>query len=195
MDLTTIYWLCAMVLTVPIFAVPNTAANHLAEPTVASMLIASRWAIRRPETLSVAAAVLVASSIAAAGALAWGLISADREQRWGTPAEAVAFIDDRTKPILAENPAIPVAAGQRAYMLDAFLFQLMMKRDPAVGRQLRENIRTRAFSAVVLERDPESERGRDWYRFGFFGEGFIELMGQYYREAGRSRSRIVYLPR
>jgi hypothetical protein len=194
-DLPELYWLAAMVLTLPIFAVPNTDTNHLVEPAAASVLVAARWAIRRPRVLTEAAAALVAASLAASGALVWGLMSSASEQRWGRPAEAVAMIPDRTKPILAENPAVAVAAGQRAYMLDAFLFQLMVRRDPAWGEPLRQKISQRAFSAIVLERDPDTERGREWYRAGFFGEGFIDLVKQHYREAGRSKARLIYLPR
>ena len=41
----------AMVFTVPIFAVPNTAANHLVEGAAASVWLAAHWALRRPATL------------------------------------------------------------------------------------------------------------------------------------------------
>jgi hypothetical protein len=194
-DLPLLYWLTAMLLTLPIFVVPNTAANHLLEPAVASVLLAGVWAVRHPRVLSVQSAMLVAATLAASGALAWGLISADAEQRWGTPAEAAAFVGDRTRPILAENPAVAVAAGQRAYMLDAFLFQLMAARDPRWSALLQEQIRAHAFSAVVLERDPDTDRGRDWYQSSFFGAGFPDVMKGHYREAGRSRSRVIYLPR
>jgi hypothetical protein len=80
-------------------------------------------------------------------------------------------------------------------MLDAFLYQLMIARDPTFGDPLRDRIRRHAFAAIVLERDPNSERGREWYRSGFFGEGFIDLVTEYYRPAGQSRQRVIYLPR
>jgi hypothetical protein len=194
-DLPAIYWVSAMLFTLPIFAVPNTDVNHLVEPAVASVLIAGWWAVRRPRELTDAAAILAAASLACSGALVWGLMSRSSEQKWGTPAEAVALIADRSKPILAENPAVAVAAGQRAYMLDAFLFQLMTKRDPAWGVPLRDQLRDHAFSAVVLDRDPDTERGRDWYKSGFFGAGFIEAVKENYREIGRSKARVVYVPR
>ena len=80
-------------------------------------------------------------------------------------------------------------------VLDAFLFQLMARRDPAWGAPLQQKIGEHAFSAIVLDRDPDTERGRDWYQSGFFGPGFIEAVKSNYREAGRSKTRVIYLPR
>jgi hypothetical protein len=194
-SLPSIYWMASMLLAVPIFAAVGADINHLVEPAAASFLIAGAFAAADTDRLSVVAAVLVTGVLAGASSLAAGVVDARAEQRWGRLGETLRMIPDRTRPILSENAAVAVAAGQRPYILDPFIFRLIANRDPAFATPLREALERRAFAAVVIERDPHTDRGREWYGSSFFFDGFIETMERSYREAGRSRTRVIYLPR
>ena len=100
-----------------------------------------------------------------------------------------------TQPLLAENSLLPVVAGQRPYLLDSYMFRILRDDDPSFGDRLWRDLRGRRFPAVILERDPHTERGSEWYRSGFFGRGFIDELERHYREVGRVGERVVYVPK
>lgn len=107
----------------------------------------------------------------------------------------VALIGDTSKPILAEDALIPVAAGQHAYMLDPYMFTLLRRGDPPMSDAFFRDLGSQRFSAVVLDRDPHTDRAHVTYGTTFFVEGFIQRMEQNYVEAGRVKNRVVYKPK
>src|SRR5262249_39182156 len=100
------------------------------------------------------------------------LINRKTQQRWGNEAEAVCHVTDSSRPILAETPIVSVARHEQPYVLDPFMYRMIRERDPKFGEGLWEKLRQRQFSAIILDRDPHTERGRDWYTY-FFGQGFV----------------------
>jgi hypothetical protein len=80
-------------------------------------------------------------------------------------------------------------------MLDSYLFAIIRTRHPEWAERLWSDLASQRFGAVVLERDPHSDRGRPRYAQHFFGEGFVERLEQSYEEAGRIRERVVYRPK
>jgi hypothetical protein len=169
--------------------------NHLVEAHAASILVVAAWVLTRSRAdIEFALSALAVAGLAASLSLASGLMNHRSEQRHGTFSQTLALIPDARGPILAENPLVPIAAGERPYVADAFTLRMMRRSDPAVVEPLWNGLREHRFSAVVLERDPHTDRGSEWYRSGFFGEGFIDELERSYREAGRVGERIVYLP-
>ena len=108
---------------------------------------------------------------------------------------AIALIGDTRKPILAENPILPVLAGQRAYVLDPWMLRMLRERIPDYGEPLLEGLRDRSFGAVVLSvANAQTARARAWYTWSNFGPGFLPALNQNYRLAAVVEDQLIYLP-
>lgn len=191
-------WLLAStcLTTAPIFMFEGTDTNHLLELHAISLVAVGAWIeTATAEARRFTAMVLTVAGLAAALSLASGLSNAGAEQRWGTLAQVVARLGERQGPVLAENPLVPIARGERPYLLDAFMFRVLHERNSDFAEPLWNALRERRFAAVVLDRDPHTDRGREWYRTGYFGDGFVERLEEAYQVAGRVKNRIIYVPR
>ena len=107
----------------------------------------------------------------------------------------IEFIGPAGRPILSENPIIPVLAGQQPYVLDPWMVQLLGKRTAGFEEPLLERLRNRAFSAVVLTADPAQKGVRWWYDTVSFGPGFVPALLENYRFAQVIDRDWIYLPR
>ena len=195
-NLASLLFLITFAVTVGIFAIEGADSNHFLDLQVASVVVVAAWTVStEPAAARVGIASLSIAGLAALMSLGTGLVRADREVTRGTVREALAIVGPTNRPILAENPLVAVAAGQRPYMLDPYLFRIARANRPAMADRLWADLDARRFGAVVLDRDPFSEKGRAWYGSLFFGEGFVEHLVASYREAGRVRQRVVYLPK
>lgn len=56
-------------------------------------------------------------------------------------------------PMLAENPMLPILAGDRPYMLDAFMLSVIDLRYPQVDQRLTDDLVHQRFSAVIITAD------------------------------------------
>jgi hypothetical protein len=170
--------------------------NHLLDLHVASLVMLGVWlASAKSDARAFGIAALAVAGLAASMSLASGLMNRRAEASRGLFSEAVALVADTSRPILAENPLVPITAGQRPYMLDPFLYRINRPVYPAIEARLWKDLAAQRFGAVVLERDPHTDRGKRWYANAFFGAGFIEQMERFYEESGRVGDRIVYRPK
>jgi hypothetical protein len=194
--LGTLFFAATLAVSVVIVAFEGTDTNHLIDINQAAIVaVAAFVATRTSREAAIGVSALGVAALAASLSLGSGLINRRAEQRRGTLAEALALVENRTRPILAENPLVALAAGQRPYMLDSYMFRMIAASDSAFGQPFRQALQAQAFGAVILERNPHDERGTDWYRSAFFGDGFIEELERHYEKAGSVRMRIVYRPR
>jgi hypothetical protein len=195
-SLSLLLFASVLCITVLIFGSPGTDTNHLLDLYVASIvLVGSGIAQRGLPRAAFGVAALVVAALAGGLSLASGLVDAGSEQKRGLFAEALARIPDKSRPILAQNPLLPVVAGQRAYLLDPFLIRLLSERDPAFVEPLWRDLRAQRFAAVVFERDPREERARGLYRFALLGERFLDEVDRSYEIAATIGARTVFLPR
>lgn len=194
--LALLFFTCVLCMTVVIFGSPGTDTNHLLDLHVASIVLVGSWIARRGlPRASFSVAALVVAALAGGLSLASGLVDARSEQRRGLFADTLARIPDKSRPILAQNPLLPVVAGQRAYLLDPFLIRLLSERDPALVEPLWRELRAQKFAAVVFERDPREERARGLYRSALLGERFLDEVDRNYEIAATIGPRTVFLPR
>ena len=190
-NLPLLFFVCVFAVTTVIFASPGTDTNHFLDLHAASVMLVASWLIVRGlPPLDVGAAALVVAALAASTSLGAGLASARSEQTRGLFADALALIPDTSRPILAQNPLVPVAAGQRAYAIDPFLIRLISERQPELAEPLWNDFRNQKFAAVVLELDPRTERARGLYQT-ILGERFIEETERYYEAAGHVGTRTI----
>jgi hypothetical protein len=195
-DLSSWLFLATLAVTAVIFAAEGTDTNHLVDLQVASLLVVGVWiASASDDAKAFGHAVLVVAGLAASMSLVSGIINRNTEDQRGTARDVAALVGDTSKPILAENALISVAAGQRAYMLDPYMFTLLRQGNPTMTDAFFRDLDTQRFSAVVLDRDPHTDRGRVTYGTTLFGEGFVERMEQNYVEAGRVKNRVIYKPK
>jgi len=109
--------------------------------------------------------------------------------------KVLATVGDTGKPILSENPVIPVLAGQQPYVLDPWMLRLLRNGNPYFGEPLLQGLHNQAFGAVVLcMADPKTKFGQWWYETGQFGPGFASALDQNYHLVATFDDQRVYLP-
>lgn len=153
--------LATLAVTLLIFASPGTSANHLLD------------------LLALAVVVLACALGRAGGARGWagfacGLLGLGIlatwlpgvpsipafHRRYGVPAasaprEFAARAGPGVTPIFAENPLIPILAGERPYVADLFNLLLMMRQDPALREKITGQVRRGEFGAIVISNWPD----------------------------------------
>ncbi|HEX2674530.1 MAG TPA: hypothetical protein VHM25_26825 [Polyangiaceae bacterium] len=162
--------------------------NHLIDSVVLGalalgMAVVAMPSDRWPTVLWTTAAVL--------GVLEASLLDAMVLKR-GELEQAAAAIPAGDAPILSEQPWIPILAGERVFMVDAFNLAHMRLTTPSVDRDLLERLDQCRFRAVVLI--GPAHRGDWWYRKARFGVGFTEHLLANYSYRGVVGAHAIYLP-
>jgi hypothetical protein len=111
----------------------------------------------------------------------------------GELEQAVAAIPPGPAPILSEQPWIPLLAGERPFLTDAYSLRLTRKFSPAVDRDFMESLARCRFRAVVLI--GKLEGNDDWYNLAQFGPGFKERLQATYVSKGVIGAHVIYVPR
>lgn len=109
--------------------------------------------------------------------------------------DALQIARTRSGPILAEDPLVPILAGQRPCVLDPFMMNLLSDQHPEINAAMQAALGRHAFAAVVLEHDPDTREGRNWYGFSHFGHGFVQALEQNYARLPSSGRLVVFQPR
>jgi hypothetical protein len=172
------------------------AANHAIEwfeLSVVAVACAAREALRRPAW---GVAVLMAASAAAQDWSFSRSFPAEYPSRAASRAAVVDRLRRAPDPVLSESALWPVIADRSPVILDPFMFQILAKARPDVAADLRQRLDRREFSVVLLEQDPESDRGRAWYAQVHLGEEVVRgVVANYRLEARLARDVLVYVPR
>jgi hypothetical protein len=98
-------------------------------------------------------------------------------------------------PILSEDPLVPLLAGERPVVLDAWMLRLAAERDPGLGRALRAEIAEGRYPAIVLFRDLDDPASEAWYAEGNLGLEAVAQIRRSYRRAGGIGRYHLYLRR
>jgi hypothetical protein len=194
LNLPSLLFLCTFAVTLVIFSSEGTAGNHLIDLLVASMVMFVAWISEFP-VADFGIAVLTMASL-----VAWLGVVVQHRYDDLVPVHhqlqaVVSAVGDTDKHILSDNPLVPLTAGQRPFVLDAFMFRVLQERVPHFGEPMWQMLRERRFAAVVLVDDPDSDEGKDTYSNYHFGDDFMELMRQNYELAGSAGTEYIFLPR
>jgi hypothetical protein len=147
--------------TLLIFASPGTGANHLIDP-LALAAIGLALQLGQPGRGRPWAG-LTAGLLALGIVIAW-LPGVPSVRRFFTahhkPATAAVREFQRragagAAPMFAENPLLPILAGERPFVADLFNLELMMRHDPALRAEFLGRLRDGKFGSVVLANWPE----------------------------------------
>jgi hypothetical protein len=152
------YFLTAIVVTLVIFTSPGTGGNHLVDLQMASTLVIGAWVARSAVPPRVAAwAYGVLAGVLAA--ISWPLpgipsVVATLRADGPRPRAVVAAIHAEFLPpgarYLSTDPIVPVLSDESAVLLDAFDLRRFLRDGGPPGRDVEQQIRRRAFSAIVM---------------------------------------------
>jgi len=176
---------------------PGTGITQGLEPMVAALVILPAW-LRREEgrTAGVAAIALAVASLTALPPHWFRFTEWDRVPRRQRAELALRLIGSSPKPILAENPILPIMAGQRPYVLDESTIHIVGERDPSFAEPLWTALREQAFSAVALLDDPRLENGPSLYRRRtHYDEEFYRRVVENYQLVSEYEDQYLFFPR
>jgi len=110
----------------------------------------------------------------------------------GELQQTLAALPAGSAPLLAEHPWIPLLAGERPFILDAFSVTQTRPNVPRLDHDLLDRLDHCAFGAVVLLGC--AERAADWCHFSQFGPGFREHLLAHYAFREVAGAQAIYLP-
>lgn len=191
------YFLFAGAMILIIFGTNGTDYNHLIDLHTAAVVLLAVWISRSDHQharfgLAALAIVSLMSFFPAARNWHRGLDTISRRQGFKT---VLQIVGKNPKPILADNPWIPVLAGQSPYVQDPFIFSALNLHRPGFADALWKKLQEKQFSAVVTILDPNSPVGKRAYANGFFGAGFRKNLLENYKLAVRMKDNYIFLPR
>ena len=200
-NLSTWLFITTAIVTVAIFGSPGTNLNHLLDIQIASIVVLGYLAKPTHSQIQRRLGIfaLVLATLIPIGRGGFAFVSRDpagtvRLADGSRFRNVIALVTRTDKPILAENPIIPVLAGQSPYVLDPWMLSLLRKRIDHFEEPLMERLRSRTFGAVVLAENPDSDDGRDWYGRQNFGPGFTATLKDNYRLLSVIDGQYVYVP-
>ena len=196
-NLPALFFVAVLVVTGAIFGSPGLNENHFLDVQVASVVLIASWLAHTEVTLHqrTGAYALALAVLVAAVPLLGIFKNGDRRFHPHRFQKVLATVGDTSKPILSENPVVPVLAGQQPYVLDAWMLRLLREDRPDFGEPLLEGLRQQAFGAVVLcMADPRTAAGQRWYETVHFGPGFVAALNDNYRLVATFDDQRVYLP-
>jgi hypothetical protein len=195
-EILPIYFFVVLAATTVIFASRGTLSNHLLDLHVAGVLVVAYSASRNSAFAEIGTGILAAGLVVASLQIATDLhYDLSKPSRRTQMRQLVEKIPADGRPILAENAFVVVQSGKTPYLLDPFMFRVFTARYPALGVELRDKLAHQGFSAVVLERDPDSEVGRNWYKDVHFGGSFVQDLEANYSLSYSVGPESVYLPK
>jgi hypothetical protein len=176
--------------TIILFAGKGIHVNHFVDvSTIGALAMISSIAHAGAPITRLARALLVTATLLGVAEFAFldGMLI-----KRGELDRVVAAIKPGANPLLSENPWIPVLAGERPFLLDAFSLQQMRLSSPVLHKDLLDRIDQCQFRAVVLL--GQIERNPGWYADAHFGLGFEEHLRASYSFAGIVGAHAIYLP-
>jgi hypothetical protein len=196
-NLPALFFVAVLVVTGVIFGSPGLNENHFLDVQVASIILIASSLAHAAVPLHRQVGVYALALVVLVSALPLLRIFKNGDRRFHPHRfqKVLAAVGDTSKPILSENPVIPVLAGQQPYVLDAWMLRLLRQNDADFGEPLLEGLRHQAFGAVVLcMADPGTSPGQRWYETAHFGPGFAAALNQNYRLVATFDDQRVYLP-
>ncbi len=198
-SLSAVYWLSSIGITVFIFGSPGTVSNHLVDLHIASVFILASYFTDKKMNYNMQTAIFALIAVILITPTVRGIFSSSNMPHRKQIEDVISFIasqDQSEKPILSENPFIPVLAEEKIYLQDAFMFRLMKINNPSLAMPLYKKISENGFKAIVFLNNPvKPEWHPQWYEIAHFGEGFIEAVQKRYIFAKNIGSYYIYIPK
>lgn len=195
-DLWPIYFAFVLAVTTVIFGSLGIGINHLFDLQVAAVILLAVAISRIPTVTEIGTGIVAASLIVCLVPTLQGLHGDLTRPSFRNNAEEVLLrLHADNRPILAENPLVVIKSGKSPYLLDPFMFRILAMKQPALASDLWDKMKHRSFAAIVLERDPVTAEGKEWYTSTHFGGEFLKDLDQNYTYGFTVGNIIVYQPK
>jgi hypothetical protein len=192
----TLVALASLAALVALFSSPGIASNHLLDFLGLALIFVGYQVTRGRIHASLGTRAL---SIAAAMSIVLFFYDI-REGRFPFENQEVATVraflrqvNVGNRPIFSWNPLFPALEGQRAVLLDPFMFRLLRRGDPRFSNMLHASLAEQSFGAVVLQTDPVSAAGRA-VLVDIFGPDFVPTLTANYELVGNFPPYFIYRP-
>ena len=175
-----------VVVLVPIvaFEVMRALARRVAAPRLVWSTLAATIIVGSTAALAMNAGSSLASTLGLPGASSSASIDPhpfEQELRGATS-------------VLAEDPYLNLARGERPTVVDPFMLIRIARRDRTLVEPFLDRVRAQGFDAVVLSRDLEDPDAEAWFSDFAFGQPFYEAMREAYQLCGASGGGFLYVP-
>ena len=181
-----VYLPVTIALTLPMYVTPGLSANHLIDVRVAAVLtlatatLATAADRRRGAWAAVVAVVVVVTLVPAAQRGAFAKAKFRRVDSLRRAVLRTAAAGGKVGPILSDNDMVPIAVGQRPFMLDQFMFPSVRAARPDAPDDLYRRLDERFFAAVIVRHDP-LKPAENW---AWGGARFAAELSAHYAPAG-----------
>lgn len=140
-----------------IFTSPGTWMNHLVDPIAAAILVLGVLFAHSPLTRTLAG--ITCLLVGAIHVVTWfpgapsiqATVSQTGRLRRQALEDLNARFHFRGRTYLAENPSVPLALGERPFLMDEFSLRLFLQNNDAVAKDFERKIRRRYFDYIILE--------------------------------------------
>jgi hypothetical protein len=195
-DIWPIHFVLALLVTMAIFTTQGISFNHLLDLHVAAVLLLVLALSRTRAPAEIATGTLAVILLVACVPTLKDLHGDFLRPRFRVEAERVlAWLPADTRPVLAENPLLVLKTGKTPYLLDAFMFRVLARKRPEMGKEMWDKITHKDFAAIVLEHDPTSPEGKEWFTLTHFGGEFLQDLEANYSRRYDANEIHVYLPK
>jgi hypothetical protein len=185
----------AGLVTVLVFSSPGVWINHFAEVVVAAVLVlgpaAGKELASGGRMYATGLAIACAISLALFGR---GVFVYDMHRTARSDIDAVlTSIGNDGRPLIAEDPLVPLVAGEQVYAPEPYMIRMVTDRIPVLRDHLLAEIRAQRFRAIIFLNDPLTKR--EWYDQIHFGRAFMEQTFVSYVRGKQMGKYVVYVPR
>ena len=180
--------LAALAMTVFLFASPGVDINHLLDFYVVTTLFIGYQIVRGRLFRALATRAIAVGAVftmfAAYLDVRHSMLDGEMNRR-AAARRLVNQVRVDGKPILSSDGFIPSSQGERSYMLDNWMYQMLRRTDARFDAALQTKLEERYFGAVVLMTDVGGMPA-------LYGDEFAPALSANYELAGRFPPYVVF---
>jgi hypothetical protein len=205
-DFPSLFFVFTSIVTIIIMASPGTDLSHLIDLQMVSVALVAIQVGQsaKPKLLKWGLPIAGFAGAIAITLTALIFTAIVGESRWIQQDRIMNIVGEGDAPLLADDPWVPLLAGEHPFVLDTFAIRTGSEQHPEIAEDLFEKLDQHFFRAVVLYipkhiRDHEESingtwRGKRWFGELFYPPGFEERLLKAYEPKEFIGEYIVLQP-
>lgn len=205
-SLPMVFFAVTLFLTFFIFGSPGTVLNHVIDLDIAAVsvlavhiCVQNRKEIHPEIVITFLALLTIAMPVISKNSLSRFIYTHYPDKPYNSLLNEVSDTISPTRledfrPILSENPVIPLFTGDSVFLQDPFMFARLVQSRPEEEARLAGMISRHAFRAIILMKDPETVN-ESWYRQHFGMPIMRTILSCYNRTKVVGGKHFIYLPK